>query len=174
MPRYIGLLRGVNVGGHAKLPMKKLQELIESLGHTEVQTVIQSGNVVFSSPRKVTSTSIESALERELGLTVSVLLRTSAELERIVARNPFPAADTSLLHVGFMSRKPPAAAVRELDSARFAPEEVAVKGLEMYFHLPNGMGRAKLPPYIDRRLGVPTTVRNWRTVTKLLEIAQGS
>jgi uncharacterized protein (DUF1697 family) len=173
MPRYIGLLRGVNVGGHAKLPMTKLRELIESLGHTEVQTLIQSGNVVFSSPRKVTSGSIEAALERELGLTVPVLLRTPAELQRILAGNPFPGADLSSLHVGFMSRTPPAKAVRELDLARFDPEEVAVKGLELYFHLPNGMGRAKLPPYVDRRLGVPTTVRNWRTVTKLLEIARG-
>jgi uncharacterized protein (DUF1697 family) len=173
MPRYIGLLRGVNVGGHAKLPMTKLRELIESLGHTEVQTLIQSGNVVFSSPREVTSGSIEAVLERELGLTVPVLLRTPAELQRILAGNPFPDADPSSLHVGFMSRKPPAKAVRELDSARFAPEEVEVKGLELYFHLPNGMGRAKLPPYVDRRLGVPTTVRNWKTVTKLLEIARG-
>ena len=172
MPRYIGLLRGVNVGGHAKLPMTKLREIIESLGHTEVQTLIQSGNIVFSSPRKVTPGSIESALERELGLTVPVLLRTPAELQRILAGNPFPGADPASLHVGFMSGKPPAAAIRELDTARFAPEEVAVRGLELYFHLPNGMGKAKLPPYIDRRLGVPTTVRNWRTVTKLLEIAR--
>jgi uncharacterized protein (DUF1697 family) len=172
MPRYIGLLRGVNVGGHAKLSMTKLRELIESLGHTEVQTLVQSGNVVFSSERKVTSGSIEAALERELGLTVPVLLRTPAELQRVLAGNPFPGADPSSLHVGFMSRTPPANAVRELDSARFAPEEVAVKGLELYFHLPNGMGRAKLPSYVDRRLGVPTTVRNWKTVTRLLEIAR--
>ena len=142
---------------------------------TDVRTLIQSGNVVFSSPQDVTSGSIEAALERELGLTVPVLLRTPAELQRILAGNPFPDADPSSLHVGFMSRKPPAKAVRELDSARFAPEEVEVEveGLELYFHLPNGMGRAKLPPYVDRRLGVPTTVRNWRTVTKLLEIARG-
>lgn len=172
MPTYIGLLRGVNVGGHAKLPMTKLREVVESLGHTEVQTLIQSGNVVFSSPRKVTPGSIESALERELGLAVPVLLRTPADLQRILAANPFPGADPSALHVGFMSRKPPAAAVRELDPARFAPEEVAVEGLEVYFHLPNGIGRAKLPPYVGRRLGVQTTVRNWQTVSKLLEIAR--
>ena len=173
MPRYIALLRGVNVGGHAKLPMKTLRELIESLGHTEVQTLIQSGNVVFSSSRKITSASIESALEREIGLTVPVVLRTPAELERVVARNPFPRADPASLHVGFMTRKPSAAAVRGLDSNRYAPEEVAVTTLETYFHLPDGMGRAKLPPYVGRQLGVPTTVRNWRTVTTLLQIAAG-
>jgi uncharacterized protein (DUF1697 family) len=173
MPRYIGLLRGVNVGGHAKLPMKRLRELIESLGHTDVQTLIQSGNVVFSSSRPVTAVSIESALERELGLTVPVVLRTLAELERVVARNPFPRADPPSLHVGFMTRTPSPAAVRGLDPGRFAPEEVAVRGLETYFQLPNGMGRAKLPSYVGRQLGVPTTVRSWRTVTKLLEIADG-
>jgi uncharacterized protein (DUF1697 family) len=171
MPRYIALLRGVNVGGHRKLPMAKLRELIESLGYTEVQTLIQSGNVVFSSSRKVTPESIESALEQELGLKVPVVLRTPAELGRILKGNPFPRADPASLHVGFMSRKPPASAVLELDTARFAPEEIAVKGLEQYFHLPNGIGRAKLPSYVGRQLDVPTTVRNWSTVTKLLKLA---
>ena len=73
-----------------------------------------------------------------------------------------------------MAQKPPAAALAKLDAERFLPDEFAVRGRELYFHLPNGMGRTKLPPYLDRQLKIPTTVRNWNTVNKLLELAAQS
>jgi uncharacterized protein (DUF1697 family) len=74
------------------------------------------------------------------------------------------------VHIGFMAEKPSAAALKQLDADSFQPEEFAVRGRDLYLHLPNGMGRAKLPTYLDRQLKIPTTVRNWNTVTKLVEL----
>jgi uncharacterized protein (DUF1697 family) len=169
MPRYVALLRSVNVGGRS-LSMATLRDVAESLGHTEVSTYIQSGNLLFTAKRAVPPKQLESAISKELGMDVPVVLRTAAELARVIERDPFPKADRSKVHVGFMAAKPPAAAVEQVDHDRFAPEECAVKGCEVYFHLPNGMGRSKLPTHVGQKLKVPTTVRNWNTVTKLLEL----
>jgi uncharacterized protein (DUF1697 family) len=142
----------------------------ESLGHADVSTYIQSGNLIFTAQRAVTPAALEKALESELGFTIPVVMRTAAELAQVVKHDPFPKAERSTLHVGFMASKPTAAAVKAIDAARFAPEEVAVRGCEIYYHLPNGMGRAQLPAAVDRALKIPTTVRNWNTVTKLLAL----
>ena len=173
MPTYVALVRGVNVGGRNKVSMSALRDLVESLGHTDVATYIQSGNVVFTSKKDVTPASLERAIESEFGLDIALVLRTRAALKRTVNANPFADADLKTVHVGFMAAKPAAAVVRTLDTDQFAPEEFAIKGTDLYLHLPNGMGRAKLPAYLDRKLKVPTTVRNWNTVCKLLELAGG-
>jgi len=173
MPIYAALLRGINVGGHNKVPMSGLRAMIESLGHTDVTTYIQSGNAVFTSKKNVTPAALERAIKNEFGIDITVVLRTKAELQRVVKDNPFAPADVKTVHVGFMASKPSAAAVRDLDADQFAPEEFAIKGSNLYLHLPNGMGRTKLPAYLDRKLKVPTTVRNWNTVLKLLELATG-
>ena len=173
MAKQIALLRGINVGGRNKVPMAALREVFEALGHSEVATFIQSGNVVFTAPKAVTAKSLESAIEKQFSIGVTVVLRTPRELARVIAGNPFAHADSSKLHVGFMPETPAAAAVKKLDTERFAPEEFALRGRELYLNLPNGMGRAKLPAYLDRQLAVPTTVRNWNTVNKLVELAGG-
>ena len=147
--------------------------MIESLGHDDVRTYIQSGNVVFSAKRRPAAATLESAIEQKFGLKVDVMLRTPAQLAKAVERNPFPKADRSKLHVGFMARAPGAAAVRAIDADAFLPEEFAVVGSELYLHLPKGMGRTKLPDFVLRRLKVPTTLRNWNTVTKLIELSRG-
>jgi len=172
MPRYVALLRGVNVGGKHSVPMAKLRAEFESLGHTDVATYIQSGNVVFTTKRAVTPAALEKALASKFGFAIPVVLRTRPELARIVKGDPFTKADRAKVHVGFMAKKPTAAAVKAVDAERFAPEELKVKGCEIYYHLPNGMGRAKLPVAVDRALKIPTTVRNWNTVTKLLTLLQ--
>jgi uncharacterized protein (DUF1697 family) len=173
VPTYVGLLRGVNVGGKNKLAMADLRSLVESLGHTDVTTYIQSGNIVFTSAKAVAPPGLEEAIKAEFGLDVTVVLRTPAELAKVVKTNPFAREDVSKVHVGFMTRKPAKAVVAKVDAARFEPEEFAVRGAELYLYLPNGMGRAKLPDYVGRQLKVPTTVRNWNTVLKLLELAGG-
>jgi uncharacterized protein (DUF1697 family) len=173
VPRYVALLRAVNVGGKNKVPMAELRGLIESLGHTDVSTFIQSGNVIFSAAKSVTPKSLETAISKRLHVDTTAVLRTPSELEKVVKANPFARADTSKLHVGFMTQKPSTAAVSALDAERFRPEEFAIRGRELYLHLPNGMGRSKLPAYLDRQLKVPNTVRNWNTVTKLIELARG-
>lgn len=151
--------------------MTELRSIVESLGHTDVSTFIQSGNVIFTSRRAVTPKSLEAEIESELGIDIAVVLRTAPELGTVVTANPFAHVDTAKLHVGFMAKKPAAAVVAKLETDQFAPEEFIIQRSELYLHLPNGMGRAKLPAYLDRRLKVPTTVRNWTTVTKLLELA---
>jgi uncharacterized protein (DUF1697 family) len=171
MAKYVALLRGINVGGKNKLPMADLRARFESLGHTDVSTFIQSGNVIFTAARSVTSRSLETAIATEFGFEISVVLRTPSELATVVKANPFTRVDISKLHVGFMAAKPAAAAVAKLDAERFRPEEFAIRGSELYFHLPDGIGRTKLPGYLDRQLKIPTTVRNWNTVNKLLELA---
>jgi uncharacterized protein (DUF1697 family) len=172
--KYVGLLRGVNVGGRNKVSMAELRALFESLGYGEVRTFIQSGNVIFAADGPVTAKAIESAIAARFNIAVAVVLRTPGELERIVRDNPFTRADPSNLHVGFMTQRPSADVVAALDHERFRPELFAVKGAELYFWLPDGMARTKLPSYLDRQLRTPTTIRNWRTLNKLVELAHGS
>ncbi len=169
MARYVALLRGVNVAGRAKLPMADLRALLESMGYTDVDTLIQSGNAVFTSPSAVAATRLESAISERFSMDVVVMVRTAAKLRKVAEFNPY--ADVSKVHVGFMARKPAAGLRTRLDAARFLPEEFALRGTELFLYLPNGMGRAKLPPYLDRAIGVPTTVRNWNTVMKLAALA---
>jgi uncharacterized protein (DUF1697 family) len=172
VPRYVALLRAVNVGGKNKMPMADLRDLFESLGHTEVSTFIQSGNVVFVAADSVTPKSLETAISNRFNVDTTIVLRTPSELEKVVKANPFRSAGTSKLHVGFMTQRPSAAVMAALDAEHFSPEEFAIQGRELYLHLPNGMGRSKLPAYLDRQLAIPTTVRNWNTVTKLIELAR--
>jgi uncharacterized protein (DUF1697 family) len=169
--KYVALLRGVNVGGKNKVSMAELRGLFESLGYEDVTTLIQSGNVVFAGGGGVKPRQIEVAIAKDLGVDAAVVLRTAGELQSVVEANPFTRVDRSKVHVGFMGDQPAAAVVANLDVDRFRPEEFVLHGRELYFHLPNGMGRAKLPPYLDRRLGVSTTIRTWTTVTKLLALA---
>jgi uncharacterized protein (DUF1697 family) len=171
VPAYVALLRGINVGGKNKLAMADLRSLVESLGHTDVTTYIQSGNVLFTSAKPVAPQTLEAAIKDACGIGITVVLRTPAEFAKVVTANPFSRADLSKVHVGFMARQPPKALIATLDAERFEPEAVAVRGAELYFHLPDGMGRSKLPDYVGRQLKIPTTVRNWNTVLKLASLA---
>lgn len=169
MTTYVALLRGVNVAGHGKVTMGDLRRVFEGLGYADVSTYIQSGNVIFSGTASVDA--VERAIATELGMEVVVVLRTAAQLEKVVRRNPFADVDVSKVHVGFMPKRPSATAVKTLDIERFRPEDAIVVGSDVYVHLPNGMGRSKLPDYVGRQLDVPITFRNWNTVTKLVELA---
>lgn len=169
MSSYVCLLRGVNVGGKNKLSMTALAELFESLGHTEVRTYIQSGNVVFSSKAKPNPATLEKAIARSFSLKVPVVVRSAVDLKKAIAANPFD--DVERVHVAFLATRPPASALRSLDPDPFEPERFLIKGTEIYLYLPNGMARTKLPAYLDRRLKLGATIRNWKTTTKLAELA---
>jgi uncharacterized protein (DUF1697 family) len=166
---HVALLRGINVGGRTKVPMADLRSVMEDLGFGDVRTYIQSGNVVFSSTKSPSATAIERALEGAFGLEIAVMLRSASEMAGVVAANPF--RDTSKVHVAFLAKAPPATV--SLDPDRHRPETFSLAGTEVYFHLPDGMGRAKAPDYVSRQLKIPMTVRNWKTVSMLADMTAG-
>jgi uncharacterized protein (DUF1697 family) len=170
---YVGLLRGVNVGGTNKLAMADLRSLFEDLGFSGVRTFIQSGNVVFASGHQPASLALEAAIAQRFGIETDVVLRSSSELGGVVAANPFPHDLARSVHVGFMARAPGQAALEALEPERFEAERFAVVGTEAYVYLPAGVGPSKLPAYLARRLGTPITFRNWSTVNRLLELSAG-
>ena len=177
---YVALLRGVNVGGKNKLPMQDLAALFEDAGCSEVRTFIQSGNVVFAAKPVVAQRvpdRIAKAIARDFGLTVPVITRTASELRRVAKANPFLRAgmDAKELHVGFLLGKPEADRVAALDPNRSPPDEFQVLGREIYLRLPNGAARSKLTnAWLDSKLATTATLRNWNTVTRLLELVTGS
>jgi uncharacterized protein (DUF1697 family) len=171
---YVVLLRGINVGGKAKIPMAALRDTCAAAGCEDVVTYIQSGNVVLKS--KLTADKLRAALEEaiagEFGFNPAVMIRTARELAAVVDRNPYAGADEKTVHVGFLHAAPNAATKKCLAAMDCAPEELVLAGRDVYLHLPNGMGRAPLPVQMERCLRpTPITVRNWRTVTKLVELS---
>jgi uncharacterized protein (DUF1697 family) len=178
MGRQIVLLRGINLGAARRVAMADLRELLEGDGYEDVRTHLQSGNVLLSSP--LSPRRLETALARRLrerfGFEVPVLVRTRAELAKVVERDPLGAVATngSRYMVSFLSKTPPAKVVRELEAADVAPERLVVAGRELYTWHPEGVQRSQLAKLVsDERLGVTSTARNWNTVTKLLELAGG-
>ena len=171
----IALLRGINIGPRQRVSMPDLRALIEGLGYTDVETLVQSGNVVFTS-RAAPATlekKLEDEIEKQLGVDPKVVVRTRDELAAAIEANPFAVPDDPKnLHVTFLSGKPEAAAVKKLEDADLGDDELAFLGREIYILYANGMGRSELAKQLGRaKLGVAATDRNWNTVTKLLEMA---
>ncbi len=162
MPAYAAFLRGINLGSHKRVKMPELRAALEAVGYEDVQTHLQSGNVVLrtdDSPETVAARVTEaSAVDAE------TIVRTAAQMRAIVDGNPFaPVEDGKLVHVAFLAG--PAAEI-ELDPEDFAPEAWAARGMDVYFHLPGGMGRSKLMQAMTpKRYGASATLRNWNTVT---------
>ena len=175
---YVALLRGVNLGPRNKVPMPALRSLTESLGHNDVRTYIQSGNLVFRSAEKGNlAARLEQAIAAELGVKAAVVLRTAGELSKAIAGNPFVAAgaDEKALHVVFLGSPPSRSAVKTLEPDRSPPDEFAVGRAEVYLRCPNGFGRSKLGvDWFEKKLGGPATIRNWRTVTTLAAMCEES
>lgn len=180
MPVIISMLRGVNVGGHNQIKMDALRALYESLGFEDVQTYVQSGNVIFRARQKnlpALATKIQDAIERAFGFRPAVLVRTTDELRRAVASNPFAGRrniEPGKLLVTFLAAEPGPESQSVLDGLKKHPEELHLKGRELYIYFPNGAGKSKLPwSSVEKLLKVPGTARNWNSVTKMLEIAEG-
>lgn len=178
MTRYAALLRGINVGGRAKLSMSELREALASLGLEDVVTYIQSGNVVFRSAATPTEIArdLEQRIAEAFSLETTVVLRTAAELASIAGDNPYAARGTEprTLHVVFLGGAPGAEDVARLDPERSPPDSFTVRGSEIYVCFPNGSGRSKLTlDYFERNLDVRATMRNWSTVVRLVELTRG-
>jgi uncharacterized protein (DUF1697 family) len=172
MKTYAALLRGVNVSGHNKVPMKELRARLAGLGFTDVATYIQSGNIVFhASASPDLAGLIERDLRKAFGVSATVLLRTKDQLVRVGAQNPFVkrGVDVAALHVTFLAETPKPARVKDLTGKVSGPDELVVRGREVYLRCPNGYGRTKLTnTFLERQLGSPATTRNWRTVLQLV------
>ena len=177
--KHVALLRGINVGGKNRLPMKDLTELFVDASCSRVETYIQSGNVVFEAPDAVLKglpEALSAAILERFGYKIPVIVRSAAQMAGVVESNPFLGTDTpeKKLHVYFLAETPGAAAVESLDPDRSPPDEFAVKGQEVYLRLPNGMGRTKLTnAYFDSKLDTTSTARNWKTVCQLTAMSAG-
>jgi uncharacterized protein (DUF1697 family) len=172
VPRQIALLRGVNVGGNKRVEMARLRALLEELGYRDVRTYVNSGNVVFSGPRR-SEQHLEAAIAKAFGFEVPVVLRSRDELADVVDANPLRdiATDPAKHLVVFCAAKPST----DLDPADFAPETFQVRGREVYLWMPGGIRDSPLAKLLaTKALGDKSTARNWRTVEKLLALADGA
>jgi uncharacterized protein (DUF1697 family) len=169
---YVAMLRGINVGGHAKVGMADLRAAFAEMGFDDVQSYIQSGNVVFRTTTAAATlpTRIERKVEAAFGHGIRVVIRTHAQVVGVVGGNPLAGGgrDLSKLHVTFLASKPAPSRVGGLDGGAFLPDEFRVAGREVYLHCPGGYGRTKINnAYFERALGVVATTRTWNTVTTL-------
>ncbi len=161
--------------------MAELRAELEARGFADVTTTLASGNVCFRSalPESVVAERIGDTIEEAFGVRIGIVVRSAAELAAVAGRNPFLAAgadvDPATLHVAFLSEQPSATAVATLDLNRSPPASFAVAGREVYLSYPDGAGRSRLTlDYLERRLGVTGTARNWRTVTRLAALLEGA
>lgn len=173
MPRYVALLRGVNVGGSGRMAMTDLRTCVEGAGFEDVATHIQTGNVLVRTPMRAAekvARALEEAVEADLGFRTAVMVRTAAQLTAALGERPFPDADEKALHIAFLRETPSAAKARAL-VAPDGPDELAVIGREVFLHYPDGMGRSKLTgASVERALGVPATARRRTVVEKLRDL----
>jgi uncharacterized protein (DUF1697 family) len=173
---YVALLRGVNVGGKNMLPMKDLAEMFAAAGCGDVRTYIQSGNVIFRATNGVAAKAgaiVAAEISERFGYKTPVVLRSAEQLEAVLASNPFVVQKLpeEALYVMFLANRPAEPPVAGLDPNRSPGDKFVVRGADIYLHLPNGAGRSKLTnAFFDSKLATVSTARNWRTVTKLLEL----
>jgi len=178
VPRYVALLRSVNVAGHGRIAMDELRASFDALGYTDVTTYIQTGNVLFSTGSKSeagVAAAIEQRLDEDFGDSPAVLVRTVTDLWRVGGTSPYAkgGADPARHHVTFLATRPAKAALEALTLPPSGRDELVVDGREVYVHTPDGYAQTKYTgTFLERRLGVVSTTRNWNTVSKLCALAQ--
>lgn len=176
MTAQIALLRGINVGAHNRIPMAELRGLLADIGYPDARTLVQSGNIVLSAelaPDKLAA-ELERAITGRFGVQTPVVVRTREQLAAVVALDPLGdvALEHKLYQVSFLSAEPDPEAVAKIAREDFAPECFVQVGREIYAWHPEGIHSSRLARMLsDKRLGVVATARNWKTTTKLLEMA---
>jgi uncharacterized protein (DUF1697 family) len=175
---YVALLRGINVGGNNKLPMTDLRAMFVAAGCEGVQTYIQSGNVIFSAAPDLAASiasTVSAAIAEKFGYRTPILLRTAAQLREVLAHNPFlqDGAGEEMLHVMFLADEATPEQIGALDPKRSETGRFAARGQDIYLFLPRGVAETKLNnAFFDTKLRTVSTGRNWRTVTRLLALAE--
>jgi uncharacterized protein (DUF1697 family) len=173
----LAILRGINVGGHHKIPMADLKTLFQEAGFKHITTYIQSGNIVFENhhllPAEISQV-ITAKIQDRYNFTIPVITRTLAEMESLLNQSPWPdneQVDTAKLLVTFLDQVPPPELLHKLDAAPYAPDKFILRGREIWVYCPNGYGNTKLTNALfEKKLKVTATTRNWRTVTELYQI----
>ncbi|WP_405232062.1 DUF1697 domain-containing protein [Lentisalinibacter salinarum] len=174
MKTWIALLRGINVGGRNRLPMASLSKLFTQAGCARVRTYIQSGNVVFKadiSSRTSFAESIGHAIEQEHGFRPAIVLLTRDSLRSAIAANPYPETEPKSLHIFFLESIPEKAQVQDAKALLADSESIQVVGRHLFLRAPDGIGRSRFVKGVEKTLGMRATARNWKTVSKLVELA---
>jgi uncharacterized protein (DUF1697 family) len=169
---FVALYRGINVGGNNPVRMEALRAMHAELGHEDVKSYVQSGNVVFrtAGTAKALEGDIAAAFEKEFGFPAKVMVRSARDWKKIVAGNPYArqaAADPKKVHVEICHGAPDKKRLDALLEKTGGPEAFAIVGHTLYMHAPDGVGRSKFAAGLERACGVPATGRNWRTVEAL-------
>src|SRR5687768_7175448 len=176
--RYIALLRGINVGGNTMIRMSELRASFELLGLQNVVSYINSGNLAFdlknlSGGDRAVAEKIEKAIKKDFDLNIQVMVREQASIADVLVNNPFNGKFESHkdMHVLFMKEEMPKDKQKELLEKNNENEKFAIRGREIYAHLSRGVADSLLGKgFIEKRLKVPITARNWRTVEKLVDL----
>ena len=179
MPVLVSMLRGVNVGSHNRIKMDALRGLYESLQLEEPRTYLQSGNVIFRTQQKnlaQLAAKIQSAIEKTFACRPEVILRTVDELRNAVANSPFArrnSLEPGKILITFLAEVPGKEARDKLTALKDHPEELHLKGRELYIYFPDGVGKSKLPwSQVERLLNVTGTARNLNSCRAMLQIAE--
>lgn len=177
MKTHLALLRGINVSGHNMIKMEVLKTLLEKAGFQNVQTYIQSGNIFVDSDEAHGASvgfKIKQEIFKELGLEVPVVVIGKEDLEACLKNNPYlkeKDCDTKKLYVAFISKELSNGALNDLKISQFKPDEAAIDASRIYIKYAVGAGKTRLDQkYIEKKLNVVATIRNWNTVTTLLEM----
>ena len=177
MKTYLALLRGINVSGHNMIKMDALKKMLENMGFQNVETYIQSGNVFVDSEEENAASvgfKIKQEISKEFGYDVPVVMVSKGDLELCFKNNPFlkqKDVDTKKLYVAFISKELSSSAINELKISQFKPDEAVIDGNRIFIKYDIGAGKTRLDQkYIEKKLNVTATIRNWNTVTKLLEM----
>lgn len=174
MPPQIALLRGINLGKHNRIAMPELREHLTELGYGDVRTVVASGNIVLDSGVKPAQLEqdLQAQIADRFGVDTPVIVRTAAQLAKVVAANPFPDGGGKELHVLFLATRCAAADAKALRALELDPECLEVAGKEIYARYVNGMQSSPMGKALGKHVSVTATDRNWNTVIKLLELAR--
>lgn len=181
MPRFVSLLRGINVSGKRSIRMADLRACYEGLGFSSVATYVQSGNVVFDSTTRgaaALARNLEKQIKSSFGHDVTVIVRAAKDFSAIIEHNPFAKhakTDPTKVHVTFLTSRPNDASIGSIENVDARGDELVMGGTEVFLHCPNGYGRTKLNnAFFERKLKMHATTRNWKTVEALNDMMQSA
>lgn len=176
MTPFVVLLRAVNVGPNNRVPMAELKAALTKAGYGDVRTYINSGNAVVEGTGTTAAVekAVEALLVKRFKVEVPVLVRTADQWAKIAAANPFPDAAGNTLYLGVSKKAPKAGVLAPLEERAAKGDRIRLVGEGLWIAFAEGMGRSKItPPVLDKAMGSPVTMRNWNTVRKLDEMANG-